>query len=117
MVCPLSICAHISKRCSAAGQQVAKAIIIIVITRQPSSERPHLVDEHDDNALLRQEGVEPEGPGSGVESTAHVWHSRPAHTGVQDVAVQLRIYLRLRHPNTDKHETHWLQRYTLRDSS
>lgn len=58
---------------------------------------PHLVDEHDDDVLLREEGVKTEGAGGGVESAAHVGHSRPAHARVQDVAVQLRVYLRLQH--------------------
>ena len=47
----------------------------------------HLVDEHDDHVLLREEGVEAEGACGSVESAAHVGHARPAHAGMQDVAV------------------------------
>ena len=30
-----------------------------------------------------------------MQPAAHVGHARPAHTGVQDVSVQLRVYLLL----------------------
>lgn len=51
----------------------------------------YLVDEHNDNILLREKGVEAQVPRGGVQAATHVGVARPAHAWVQDVAVQLRI--------------------------
>ena len=53
--------------------------------------KAHLIDEHDDDVLLREEGVKSKDPRRGVKPPAHEGKALPAHAGVQNVSIQLRV--------------------------